>query len=66
MATQLTESQARIIEKMGLDADDNSEFVEGFESAEAAVNWFLGEGWPFGDDEPVTDADRDALRAYVA
>jgi hypothetical protein len=60
----MTEQQVRTIERMGLNPDDNSELIEGFESGEAAVEWFLSAGWPADWDGPTED-DREALEAYV-
>jgi hypothetical protein len=65
MTTHLTEAQHRIIERMGLDPDDNRGFLDGFASGAHAAAWFTSKGWP-KDWPPVTDDDRDALRSYIA
>jgi hypothetical protein len=64
MATQLTEAQARIIARLGLDPNDNHAFLDGFDDGEAAVKWFLEAGWPLPE-RPATDDERHALQAYA-
>lgn len=61
----MTEQQHRLIERLGLDPDDNAELLEGFSSGPEAVSWFLFTGWPKDWEDPTSD-DIAALTAYAA